>query len=193
MNDVGLVLKLPAEPQELAGVRAAVGDHARGFGADDRAVEDLRTVVSEACSNVILHAYPDGAQRRPLEVLLRKVEEDLHLVVRDEGRGLVPDPGPKPLGMRVGLALVGALSSCFQPAKQTGSRHRARSADAAPRSLGLSAAAQRLPGRSGFGLLQMGKQVRPGGAVPRSRPDGRGTISAPPLSIKKLTQPRSSS
>ena len=38
-------------------------------------VDDLRTVVSEAATNVVLHTYPDGVLRRPLEVNSRRGKE----------------------------------------------------------------------------------------------------------------------
>jgi serine/threonine-protein kinase RsbW len=109
-----LSINVPAEAGEVAGIREAIGKRARALGADRQAVDDLRTVVSEACNNVVLHAYPAGARDRPLEVSLRQEQGDLRLIVRDQGQGLQPPPRDRPLGLRMGLLLVGAISSCFQ-------------------------------------------------------------------------------
>jgi anti-sigma regulatory factor (Ser/Thr protein kinase) len=109
-----LSIKVSAQPDKIAPIREAVGEHARELGADRRTVDDLRTVVSEACNNVVLHAYPEDAGDRPLEVLLRQKQDELQLVVRDEGGGLQPSHSARPPGLRMGLLLVGAISSCFQ-------------------------------------------------------------------------------
>ncbi|HEX3172775.1 MAG TPA: ATP-binding protein [Solirubrobacterales bacterium] len=78
-----LHLKLPAEADNIAVVREAVGTRAKEFGLEESAVDDLKTVVSEACANVVLHAYPDGARQRPLEVEMSQTERAVNVVVRD--------------------------------------------------------------------------------------------------------------
>jgi serine/threonine-protein kinase RsbW/stage II sporulation protein AB (anti-sigma F factor) len=114
VEDGDLSIRLAAEPNNIAGIRQAVAERAREFGLSREAVDDLRTVVSEICTNVVLHAYPAGAKERPLEVNLCKEEKGLRLKIRDRGRGIQPPRGDRPSGMRMGLLLVGALSSCFQ-------------------------------------------------------------------------------
>src|ERR1044071_2121962 len=64
-NDDRLFLRLPAEPQNVALVRQAVGSEAVALGMQGRGIEDLKTVISEACANVVLHAYPGDADQRP--------------------------------------------------------------------------------------------------------------------------------
>lgn len=109
-----LLIRLPALPDNIAVIRAAVGKRAQELGANRRVVDDLRTVVSEACTNVVLHAYPDEAEERPLEVSLRPGADALQLVVRDEGEGVQSTGGDRPPGLRMGLLLAGAISSCLQ-------------------------------------------------------------------------------
>jgi serine/threonine-protein kinase RsbW len=109
-----LLIRLPAQPDNIAVIRAAVGERAHELGASRLVVDDLRTVVTEACTNVVLHAYPEEALQRPLEVSLRLEEEALKLVVRDEGEGVQSTGGDRPYGLRMGLLLAGAISSCFQ-------------------------------------------------------------------------------
>jgi serine/threonine-protein kinase RsbW len=114
MSAEDLSINLPALPGNVALVRQAVAEHAGKLGIERRVIDDLKTVVSEACANVVLHAYPKDGEEGPLEVDLSVEDEDLQLTVRDQGRGIQPPQGEQPLGMRMGLLLVGAISTCFQ-------------------------------------------------------------------------------
>jgi anti-sigma regulatory factor (Ser/Thr protein kinase) len=105
---------LPAQPDSVGVIREAVAERARELGLDRQRVDDLRTVVSEACANVVLHAYPDGSEERPLEVDLDRGKDGLKLTVRDKGCGVQPAPKGRARGLQMGLLLIGALSSCFQ-------------------------------------------------------------------------------
>jgi serine/threonine-protein kinase RsbW len=110
-----LLIALPAQPGSVAVIRQAVAERAHELGLDRQVVDDLRTVVSEACANVVLHAYPDEPEERPLEVDLARLEDGLRLTVRDKGCGIQPTTGSgEARGLRMGLLLIGALSSCFQ-------------------------------------------------------------------------------
>jgi serine/threonine-protein kinase RsbW len=109
-----LLLKVPAEADNVAVIREAVGTRAEELGLEEAAVDDLKTVVSEACANVVLHAYPDDARQRPIEVEMGRTERTVNLVVRDQGIGIRPVPGAKPPSLRLGLQLIGAIASCFQ-------------------------------------------------------------------------------
>jgi serine/threonine-protein kinase RsbW len=109
-----LLLKVPAEADNVAVIREAVGTRAQELGLGEPAIDDLKTVVSEACANIVLHAYPDDARRRPIEVEMGRTERAVNVVVRDQGIGIRPAPGPKPPSLRLGLQLIGAIASCFQ-------------------------------------------------------------------------------
>jgi serine/threonine-protein kinase RsbW len=109
----GLHMSLPARAENVAVVRHAIAGLAERIGMDETAIADLKTVVTEACMNVVLHAYPEG------EVGLLKVEavpdgDGLTVVVRDFGRGISPRPGVDRPSLRIGLALIAALSSSFE-------------------------------------------------------------------------------
>jgi serine/threonine-protein kinase RsbW len=122
-----LFLSLSAERENIGAVREAVDRTARGFGMGERARNDLKTLVSEACANVVLHAYGDDEVDRPLEVELTRQEETVEVVVRDRGQGVSARPDPRPASLRLGLLLVGAMASSFQlrSARGTGTELRA--------------------------------------------------------------------
>ena len=109
-----LLLKVPAEAANVAAIREAVGTRAKEFGLGRNAVDDLKTVVSEACANIVLHAYPEDASQRPIEVEMGKTECAVSVTVRDQGIGIRPNLKPKPPSLRLGLQLIGAIASCFQ-------------------------------------------------------------------------------
>jgi len=72
-------------------------------------LSDIKTAVSEACNNVVLHAY-DGHEG-PLEVYVCPSEDELDVVVRDEGLGIQPNPPEPDAGVQgVGLSLIQALT-----------------------------------------------------------------------------------
>src|SRR3954464_2492939 len=116
-----LFLSLPAERENIGAVREAVDRTARGFGMREQARNDLKTLVLEACANVVLHAYADGEVDRPLEVEVTRQQEAVEVVVRDRGQGVSARPDPKPASLRLGLLLVGAMASSFQLRSARGS------------------------------------------------------------------------
>ncbi|HVV90777.1 MAG TPA: ATP-binding protein [Solirubrobacterales bacterium] len=109
----GLQISLPALAENVAVVRHAIAGLAERIGMDEAAIADLKTVVTEACMNVVVHAYPEG------EVGLLEVDavpdgDGLTVSVRDFGRGISPRPGVDRPSLRIGLALIAALSSSFE-------------------------------------------------------------------------------
>ncbi len=107
----GLEMTLPARTENVAVVRHALTGLAEEIGMDAAGVADLKTVVTEACMNVAVHAY-DG-QPGPLNVEARPTGEGLDVVVRDSGSGIRPRPQVERASLRLGLPLIAALSSSF--------------------------------------------------------------------------------
>ena len=70
-------------------------------------IEDVKLAVTEACTNVVRHAYQgtDG----PLEVRVEPKAGSLTVVVTDHGVGIRPNPSSDGAGL--GLPLIAALSS----------------------------------------------------------------------------------
>jgi anti-sigma regulatory factor (Ser/Thr protein kinase) len=89
-----------------------VGDLAIGLGVEEPALGDLKTIVSEACSNVVRHAYPETEGSFELEALAE--DGALRIVVRDSGAGMRPLVQAEPSSLRLGLGLISTLSSHFE-------------------------------------------------------------------------------
>ena len=112
----GLQMSLPARAENVAVVRHALAGLAERIGMDEAGVADLKTVVTEACMNVVVHAYPDG-RPGPLEIEAAPDLDGLTVVIRDYGLGIRPRPdtdGDHRPSLRIGMTLIAALSSSFE-------------------------------------------------------------------------------
>jgi serine/threonine-protein kinase RsbW len=108
----GLLITLPATPENVAVVRHAVAGLAERLGMVEPTLGDLKTVVTEACMNVVVHAY-DGDEPGLLEVEAIPEAEGLTVSVRDFGAGIRPTAGDERQSLRIGLTLIAALSASF--------------------------------------------------------------------------------
>jgi serine/threonine-protein kinase RsbW len=113
VDSSGLQISLPARAENVAVVRHAIAGLAERIGMDEAATADLKTVVTEACMNVVVHAYPEG-EVGLLEIQAVPDRGGLTVLVRDFGRGISPRPGVDRASLRIGLALIAALSSSFE-------------------------------------------------------------------------------
>ena len=111
-------MALPARAENVAVVRHALAGLGERLGMDEATVADLKTVVTEAAMNVVVHAYPEGEQGT-LAVEAFSEEGGMTVVVRDFGTGIRPRPDvphanvDRP-SLRIGLTLIAALSSSFE-------------------------------------------------------------------------------
>jgi anti-sigma regulatory factor (Ser/Thr protein kinase) len=106
-------LTLPARAEGVGVVRQALAGVADALDVADGVLADMKMAVTEACTNVVVHAYPedDGL----LDVELRTGESGLTIVVRDHGSGIQPRRVPsRPAALGLGLPLVAALSDAFE-------------------------------------------------------------------------------
>jgi serine/threonine-protein kinase RsbW len=78
-------LNLPSTPENVVLVREMLSGVAEATHVDGGSLNDIRTAVTEACNNVVLHAY-DG-EVGPLEVELCIAQDAVWVLVRDQGRG----------------------------------------------------------------------------------------------------------
>jgi anti-sigma regulatory factor (Ser/Thr protein kinase) len=91
----------------ISRARAAVDRFAVAAGVAGEQFEDVRLCVSEAVSNAVVHAYPNG-EAGSVRVGAVAIEGELLIHVVDDGRGFhgaTPSPG---LGL--GLPLMAKLS-----------------------------------------------------------------------------------
>lgn len=100
-------LTLPARPENVAVIRHVLGAFAEALLLPADLVEDMRLAVTEACTNVVRHAYHD-ADPGPIDVVIRPNGERLDLIVSDQGQGLGPSPDVS--GPGLGLPLIAALA-----------------------------------------------------------------------------------
>lgn len=101
-------LQLESSPETLTLVRGALGGMAELLALDVELLDDLKTAVSEACNNVVMHAY--GGESGPLSVCLFVGEEEIEVSVRDQGRG-IPMQAPADDRLQgVGIPIMRALA-----------------------------------------------------------------------------------
>jgi anti-sigma regulatory factor (Ser/Thr protein kinase) len=103
-------LTLPARAENVAVVRHAFGGLGDALDVPDHALADVKLAVTEACTNVVVHAYPDG--EGPMAVSAGLAGDALTVVVADEGRGILPRPDSPGLGL--GLPLIATLASSLE-------------------------------------------------------------------------------
>jgi len=106
-------MSLPARAENVAVVRHALAGLAERLGMDEAGIADLKTVATEACMNVVVHAYPDE-EAGLLAVEATPELDGLTVVVRDYGRGIRPRPDADRPSLRIGLTLIAALSTSFE-------------------------------------------------------------------------------
>ena len=105
-----LELRLAARAENVAVARHAIGGLADVLEVSDQTLADVKLAVTEACTNVVVHAYPDG--EGPMAVRATVDEDVLQVVVTDEGRGIVPRPDSPGLGL--GLPLIATLAESLE-------------------------------------------------------------------------------
>jgi anti-sigma regulatory factor (Ser/Thr protein kinase) len=108
-------LELLSMPQTLTLVRGMLAGVGELLAVDAELLDDLKTAVSEACNNVVVHAYPD--QPETFEVLLRVSEERVEVIVRDYGVGVPAGTGDADRAEGIGLPLMRALTEQLEVAR----------------------------------------------------------------------------
>ncbi len=104
-----LRLVLPNRAENVALVRQALAGVVEVLDLGRARMLDINAAVSEACNNVVVHAY-EGDQG-PMDVRLCIQAEELEVVVRDRGVGIrpnVPEPDREVQGL--GLSLIQSLT-----------------------------------------------------------------------------------
>ena len=105
-----VLLTMPARPEGVAVVRQALAGMADALDFDASVLADMKMAVTEACTNVVVHAYEDDDG--PLGVAACVQGDRLVVVVRDRGRGILPRPDSPGLGL--GLPLIATLAESLK-------------------------------------------------------------------------------
>jgi serine/threonine-protein kinase RsbW len=101
-----LRISIAARPHNIVVVRQVVGALAEAFGLPPETRFDVQLAVTEACANVVRHAYEDGLG--PIEITVDPEADALKIVVADHGRGIGPSPDSN--GPGLGLPMIAALA-----------------------------------------------------------------------------------
>jgi anti-sigma regulatory factor (Ser/Thr protein kinase) len=101
-------LRVPARAENVFVVRQALTGLGQALALDRAQIDDIKIAVTEACTNVVLHAYRDTSG--PLEIEAWPSDGQLLVVVRDEGRGITPRAEPPTPGLGLGMPLMAALT-----------------------------------------------------------------------------------
>jgi serine/threonine-protein kinase RsbW len=102
-------LNLSNRAENVLLVRQALSGLSETIKLDPVELNDVSTAVSEACNNVVMHAY--NGEEGPLEVEVFSSEHELEVVVRDYGRGIQERAEhPEDIVGGIGLPVIRALS-----------------------------------------------------------------------------------
>ena len=137
-QDPDIRLTLPARPENVAVVRHVLGALAEALSLPRPLIEDMRLAVTEACTNVVRHAY--GSDEGTIDVVVRPRGGELEVIVSDSGRGV--GSSPDTAGPGLGLPLIAALADTFEieQSGDAGSRLIMRFAHAGPGPVTMGAA-----------------------------------------------------
>ena len=102
-------LELDSRPETLTLVRGALGGVGELLSFDPELLDDLKTAVSEACNNVVMHAYDDDPG--PMSVRMYAEPDAIRVVIDDRGVGLPLMSGSDDQILGVGLPVIRALAT----------------------------------------------------------------------------------
>ncbi len=107
--DAELRLTLPGAAANVAIVRQATTGALGVLGLGETRMLDINAAVSEACNNVVVHAYPQAGG--PMEVELSIGANEVEVIVCDRGVGITPNRPEPQLGVQgLGLSLIQTLT-----------------------------------------------------------------------------------
>jgi anti-sigma regulatory factor (Ser/Thr protein kinase) len=104
-------LSLANTAENVVVVRAVLSGLAETIGVGAGDLDDIRTAVSEACNNVVMHAY--GGERGPMDIAISLGAGAMRVVVRDRGIGIggdVRSGAPPGQGAGIGLHVIRTLA-----------------------------------------------------------------------------------
>jgi serine/threonine-protein kinase RsbW len=105
----------PAVAESVPRAREALSTFARAAGATADQLDSIRLAVSEATTNVVLHAYDDESGWIQLDAGLKAGE--LWVLIADDGFGMRPRIDSPGLGF--GLSLISQVCDEFEIGKRS--------------------------------------------------------------------------
>jgi anti-sigma regulatory factor (Ser/Thr protein kinase) len=100
----------PAKADEVGRMRRAAAATAAELGLSGLALEHFELAVSEALTNVVLHAY--HGKPGPMSMEVQGDEDVVRVTVADEGGGMAAQAENRGLGL--GLGIVASAADCCQ-------------------------------------------------------------------------------
>jgi anti-sigma regulatory factor (Ser/Thr protein kinase) len=101
-------LELESRPECVTLVRSVLAALGDALALEPELLDDMKTAISEACNNVVVHAY--GDEPGPMLVELAIGHDKVEAQVRDQGGG-IKHASTSDDRMGVGLAVISALSN----------------------------------------------------------------------------------
>jgi serine/threonine-protein kinase RsbW len=134
-NRSAVHLSLPAVPENVAVVRHVMLAFGDALDLPCRMVEDVRLAVTEACTNVVRHAYDH--EHGVMDIHIDPHSDRLDIAVADAGRGMGASGDFD--GPGFGLPMMATLADSLEIDRTTGSGSRvAMSFSRSPAPLGAS-------------------------------------------------------
>jgi Anti-sigma regulatory factor (Ser/Thr protein kinase) len=84
-------LTIPAQAEYIDIVRLTLSGLAAKEGFSYEEIEDMKVAVTEACTNVVLHAY-DGGVHGIMEIIFEVQQDSLYIRVKDSGTSFHYEP-----------------------------------------------------------------------------------------------------
>jgi serine/threonine-protein kinase RsbW len=109
--DASFLETYPAVAESVAAIRRKVAHFATKAGAPPPAVDAVKLAVSEAVTNVVVHAYADADEPGLIEVEATHAAGELRVSVADTGPGLQASHARPGLGL--GLAVIDQLADAL--------------------------------------------------------------------------------
>jgi len=110
IRDAEVRLSLPARPENVAVVRHLMSAFADAFDYPAETMEDVRLAVTEACTNVVRHAY--GEVEGLIDVHVRPEPDRLEITIADTGRGIARSADRE--GPGYGLPMLAKLADTLE-------------------------------------------------------------------------------
>jgi serine/threonine-protein kinase RsbW len=100
----------PAKADEVGRMRRAAAATAAELGLSGVALEHFELAVSEALTNVVLHAY--HGRHGPMSMEVERDDDVVRVTVADEGDGMGTQAENRGLGL--GLGILASAADCCQ-------------------------------------------------------------------------------